>query len=549
LPALVALGALALVVIPASWRADPFPYPDALEYALSARALADGEGYLIPVLNGRYPPHYPLGFPLLLVPWYWLPGAGLTAGLYGVALFAVATVVGAYLVGRHTAGTAGGLAAAAAVAFSAKFIDWSHRVMSETATAALVAGVALALARHAVAPTERERDRWAVALGLLCGLGLVTRFPNVVLPAAVGVALLLDPRVRARPIRTAALILAGPVLALAVLAGYAWRTFGDIGMTGYKWWGYQFHASLARTFAFTYALRGPGASDRPAPRANWLFYTRDALPQLFPSLLLATAALGLGLALRHRTPATRRVAVFALATTLLTLGLYVLYFFQSVRFVAPLVPVVAFGVGVAAGQAVEWLRGGTFGSRLAGAVMAGIIATGIAPMIGPAMAESFVWQRGVRGTRSLFVEPMESITSALYRRIVPPGSVVFTNVQVPFLDVAGLPAHAQVFPMTRGWYWYGPPLRGVPTFAELQPMVRDGLSAGRRMYTDAVTLEAIRWESPPGSAGAATRRLLEGYALIPVGREGSAAVYRLSLRGRLDPSGSPTAPGTAGPQP
>jgi hypothetical protein len=38
----VALGTLALAAIPAWWRADPSPYPDALEYALGARALAEG---------------------------------------------------------------------------------------------------------------------------------------------------------------------------------------------------------------------------------------------------------------------------------------------------------------------------------------------------------------------------------------------------------------------------------------------------------------------------------------------------------------------------
>jgi 4-amino-4-deoxy-L-arabinose transferase-like glycosyltransferase len=529
LPVAVALGTLALAAIPAWWRADPSPYPDALEYALTARALAHGEGYWIPIFNGRYPPHYPIGFPALLAPWYWLPGASLTAGLYGVALFAAATAAGVYLLGRRTGGIAGALAGAAAVALSARFLDWSHRVMSETATAALVAGVALALARHAAAATERSRERWVVALGLLCGLGVVTRFANAVLLAAVGIALLLDPRVRARLGRSAVLLALGPAVAVSALGWYAWRTFGDIGMTGYEWWGYRFHDSLAQTFALRYALVLPGASDHGATQPNWLFYPWDALPQLFPPLLLGAGILGLGLALRRRAPAARSVAVFALVTTVLTLALYTFYFFQSARFVAPLVPLVAFGVGMAMGQGIEWLRARGTVVRLAGAGIVGIVLVTLAGMVGPALAESFLWQRGVRRDRSLYVEPTQSVTSALYRRAVPAGSVVFTNVQVPLLDVAGVPRGVSVFPMTRGWYWYGPPLLAFPTFAEQQRMVRARLAAGQGVYTDALTLEALRADSVEPAAPR-TLRLLDRYDLTPVAREGSATLYRLALR-------------------
>jgi hypothetical protein len=221
--------------------------------------------------------------------------------------------------------------------------------------------------------------------------------------------------------------------------------------------------------------------------------------------------------------------VFALVVTALTLALYLPYFFQSVRFVAALVPLVAFGVVMATAQGVEWLRTGGIVPRLGGAAIVGIVGLALAGMVGPALAESFLWQRGVRGNRSLFIEPTQSITSALYRRAVPAGSVVFTNVQIPLLDVAGVPRHIRVFPMTRGLYWYGPPLRAVPTFAEQQPMVRDRLCAGLGIYTDAHTLESLRTE-PIDSASSVTLQLMDGYVLTPVTREGSATLYRLVLR-------------------
>ncbi len=161
--------------------------------------------------------------------------------------------------------------------------------------------------------------------------------------------------------------------------------------------------------------------------------------------------------------------------------------------------------------------------------MVGSVLVALAAMVRPALAEAFLWQRGVRRNWSLYVEPTQSVTSALYRRAVPAGSMVFTNLQVPFLDVAGVPSRVSVFPMTREGYWYGPPLRAVPTFAEQQPMIHDGLSAGRGVYTDSLTLESLRLESS-GPACRATLRLLDSYVRTPVVREGSATLYRLALR-------------------
>lgn len=105
LPAGVLAVAAVLLYIPAAWREDLRPFPDALEYALTARGLARFEPYRLTLLGRSYPPRYPFGFPLLLAPAYRLPGATFGNGIYGVAL--------TYALGRRAGGRVAGLVAAA----------------------------------------------------------------------------------------------------------------------------------------------------------------------------------------------------------------------------------------------------------------------------------------------------------------------------------------------------------------------------------------------------------------------------------------------------
>ncbi len=90
--------------IPASWVGDPTPFPDAVEYAMTARSLAHSGSYSISLLGVAYRPHYPFGFPLLLAPVYWLPDAPLASGIYAVTAFGVLAILLVYLLARATSG-------------------------------------------------------------------------------------------------------------------------------------------------------------------------------------------------------------------------------------------------------------------------------------------------------------------------------------------------------------------------------------------------------------------------------------------------------------
>lgn len=72
--ALIAM-VLCLATLDLPVAVDLYPRGDALEYALSAASLAEGEGYTLRLGEGAY---YPLtftpGFPLLIAAWYRVVG-------------------------------------------------------------------------------------------------------------------------------------------------------------------------------------------------------------------------------------------------------------------------------------------------------------------------------------------------------------------------------------------------------------------------------------------------------------------------------------------
>src|SRR5579883_2355808 len=80
LASLIWLLAFVALYFPAAQVADLGPLPDATEYATTADRLAHFHSFAIELLGKTYPSRYPFGFPLLLVPSYWLPGATLANG-------------------------------------------------------------------------------------------------------------------------------------------------------------------------------------------------------------------------------------------------------------------------------------------------------------------------------------------------------------------------------------------------------------------------------------------------------------------------------------
>jgi len=153
-------------------------YHDDTIYFSSAKALAEGRGYVIPSLPGDPPQtKYPVLYPWVLSwVWRWNPAfpANLTWAAAVSALFACLFLVAAFRLLRGLAGvgewTALGLTALCA--FRPTFLYLGGAVLSDVPFAAL----ALTAAVMADRALEKPGDgRWAAAAGVVAGLSVLTR--------------------------------------------------------------------------------------------------------------------------------------------------------------------------------------------------------------------------------------------------------------------------------------------------------------------------------------------------------------------------------------
>lgn len=174
--------ALALAVF------DPrvFTGGDNAAYYALAEALATGRGYVDLVAPGA-PPHtqYPPGFPLVLVPLYWLFG-GSYVGLKLASMIAAPVALwGAWALARsdRAVPTWAAVAVVPLLGLYPVFLDYTHRVLSDMTylAAAVVSLVAFAHARRD--GEDRWRGAWLIGV-VAAGLAFYVRTPGVVLLVA-----------------------------------------------------------------------------------------------------------------------------------------------------------------------------------------------------------------------------------------------------------------------------------------------------------------------------------------------------------------------------
>lgn len=340
---MVTLAAVIPLLLTPARPLEQQPFPDAAEYADAARQLAQGHGYVTYVHAGTpQPPRYPPGFSLALAPFASVGPYPANVQL-GARFFAALYVVTTALCAAALGGARAALIAAVLVGLS-PFARVSASLVLADALAAAGAVLLLLCLR------DPERPRSGLA-GALAGALLLVRIPLGV--TILALCLALPPRERAR---AAAFAFPG-VLALAL---YHWQSFGSPLRTGYEYWGLTSTIGLPTfrlpTFHWRYAIAAPPIGDGPwivpdllgGALLAWVCPcppggAQSALPNLafYLAVLLGLfwvfapplAPLpGLwALWRRRREPA----AAFVLWTLLLSLALFVPYFYQGARFMAP----------------------------------------------------------------------------------------------------------------------------------------------------------------------------------------------------------------------
>ena len=188
-------------------------------YFSSAKALAEGRGYVLPSLPGcpaatKYPVLYPW-----LLSWIWRLDANFPGNLFwGVTLtylFSVATILLSYHFGRSSLGLSrlSSLAVTGFLALHPTFIFYSARLMSDVPFAALT----LCLLLFACAAVRSSAPRWSLLAGLVCSLSITMRLAGVALLAGALLAF-----VSRKLWRSALLFLVSAAPGLAYFAYQTW---------------------------------------------------------------------------------------------------------------------------------------------------------------------------------------------------------------------------------------------------------------------------------------------------------------------------------------
>ncbi len=186
-------------------RWHPMYYDDAYFYDFTARALANGRGYIQP--TGDPTANWPPGYPVVLATAYVLFGEKvIVAQMLNVAL-GTATVWLAYLIGRRLFGHGPALLGAGIVACFPSLILYTGVTLSEiTFTFLALLGIYLLIVE---AQSGRPRDlRLLLGAGLVLGLAALTRGQALLLPLVL-VPFWFRSGIRWRPIaqKLAALVL------------------------------------------------------------------------------------------------------------------------------------------------------------------------------------------------------------------------------------------------------------------------------------------------------------------------------------------------------
>jgi 4-amino-4-deoxy-L-arabinose transferase-like glycosyltransferase len=197
---------------------------DGLEFHLLANQLADGDGYVQPLVVA--PGHVPTAdkpplYPLLLAGPSLLGWDSLAVHRVLSCLMGSALVIGTGLLGRRLAGERAGLIAAGLAALYPLLVALDGSLRSESLYAPLVAFMLLAGYRL----VDRPSPARAVVLGALIGLAALARSEAVLLGVLllVACAVRLPPGRRVRPALTAAAV---GVLVLAPWPLRNWSEFG-----------------------------------------------------------------------------------------------------------------------------------------------------------------------------------------------------------------------------------------------------------------------------------------------------------------------------------
>jgi 4-amino-4-deoxy-L-arabinose transferase-like glycosyltransferase len=501
---------------PASVAAQLEPIPDALEYALSSLSLYQDGVFAITINHVRYPPRYPFGFPLLLMPSFAFFGPRPESAIYVSLCFSLGVVAMAVILARALFGAWAALVAGAAAAIGHAYVTSGQQIMSDSAGAFLVLCSCAAVLRvldRADGAKRGSLAQWALA-GTLAGLATAVNLAHIAALAGLVVAAPALCRMARWPVRRSALaalmLVCGALPWLFAVLLYNWRTFGSPLQTGYGYWLSAQYGSLAESFSAAYLLAAPAGGP-----GNLAFYGRLLLglnDSFYPAAFVICIVCG-ALVLWRGDRRQRQALLLGLLVCGSSLLLYSLYSYHYRRFILlPASWLVVIGAGglQAVGRRL-WIADGPRKRlvQLTGMAVLLAVAGGFAMSGAQTAASSYLLRAWLRpnGWQEYAVRQDVGRMMAAH---TPADALILSGMPAPYLDYLVLrDTDRTAMPITRhgNEYALSTPAQAWPVADENPEQIMAALQQGRPVY---VTDDPDTY----GATGSALAALGQRFVLI-----------------------------------
>lgn len=504
---------------------DLNPWPDTVEYVLSARNLAEHGKFAISI-NGQYlPSRYSVGFPLLIVPTFFILGNNYTNAILSVLALDVVSVLLVYWIGTLVFSRLAGFSAALLLAISPADRTIAQIIASDVPATTFIL-LALVPLVTLEAPSSDKCKRFGIlpfrtcsrilVAGLLFGYCCWIRQIDVIyLPVfALLLGLTYYPGRGGPSSSTGYLVVAlflfviGWSLLQAPLLLYNFRTFGSIMRTGYNLWAPYWYDDLRRTFSLSYAF-GPNAQaleylkdiigiSSPHPDSNGVQLLYSPVTPIGALLSVVFAALGSKTVTAGRAdpnsplvsyqrapggavvPVRWRFIIISLGMVFVTVGIYATYFFYARRFLHLCIPLMSLLAGGSVSMLSQQLlrlarhRVGVI-SALGAAIIAAILviheATG-------EIGDSVWWQTHILG-RNLDNQAASDYLD-LVAEATSPNAVVVSDYPPVLFSALERGSQRKIIPLSAGIQLGD--LLSLPSFRERPDIVERIVDQGKPVY-------------------------------------------------------------------
>jgi len=321
--------------------ADLEPF-DASAYSLSAYNLYRHHIYGVKLGGQYYPPQYPFGYPLLIIPFYIIFGSQPYNAVYCSLFFSLLSIVFAYLIGKKLGNRFTGLMAALFVALCPKHIEFSKYILTETSSAFFTLLICWLLLKVIYLDSKKQR-LLLLFLGLITGFSVLVHLTNCLLIPVVLISFLLGRKSNPWSVlKKETIILLGIILALIPLFLYQFHTFGSPLRTGYQMREPELYGKF-KAFSFKFFTHPPNHPHHVWKRGNFPVYlfALTGLEKPFYPASLIPLLLGGALFIFFKKREHNKQMIFLIFSSILVISLFVFFSFfywQDSRFLLQGVP-------------------------------------------------------------------------------------------------------------------------------------------------------------------------------------------------------------------